>query len=474
MPKSEPVRDLIILGGGAGGLVVASVAAQLGLRVSLIEQHDKLGGDCLHYGCVPSKTLLHSARVASLMRHAARYGLPAVSPQVDIRAINARIRSVIEQIQQHDDPQRFRDYGCEVLFGHARFTDAHHVEVNGQTLRAKRFVIATGSRPAVPPIDGLQQAGYLTHLDMFSLPALPTSMIVLGGGPIGVEMAQAYQRLGTQVTLLEQAPRLVPQEDAEAGAVLQQCLRDDGVVIHTSTSARSVSRSQHVYSVVGDNGERLRAEALLVATGRRANIDDLGLQAAGVASGQQGLIVDRRMRTSQKHIYACGDVCGPYAFTHMAEYQAGIVLSNAVFRWPKKADYRIVPRVIYSDPELAQVGLTAQQASDQGLRVETLRFEFNDIDRALTDHAHAGFCKLIVRKSKILGASIIGAHAGELVHEIALAMKTGAGIGDISATIHAYPTLSQIHRRSVNTAYAPKLFSSRSRQFVKWINRLLP
>ena len=467
-------RDLTIIGGGAGGLVVASVAAQLGLKVTLIEKENKLGGDCLHHGCVPSKTLIHAAKVASLMRRGAEYGLPAIEPEVDLGKVTDHVQSVIDHIQQHDDPERFRGYGCEVIFGAARFLDPHTVQVNDQQIRSRRFVIATGSKPFVPPIDGLAKAGYLTNLDLFSLRTLPTRLVVLGGGPIGLEMAQAFRRLGSQVTVVERLPHLLPQEDPEIADALQSQMAAEGITIHTSTSAERVGREGDHRVVLCDRNRQLDADQILVAVGRRPNVDRLGLDAAGVEVTPKGITVDPRQRTSQKHIYAVGDVCGPYPFTHMAEYQAGIVISNAVFRFPKKTDYRVVPWVTYTDPELARVGLTEQQARGQGIEPTVLRFEFKAIDRALAEVETCGVTKLVTHKGRILGATILGPHAGELIHEIVLAMQTRAKIGDISAAIHAYPTLAQIHRRAVNTAYAPRLFSPGTRRLVALINRLLP
>ncbi len=467
-------RDLIIIGGGAGGLVVASVAAQLGLKVTLIEKNEQLGGDCLHTGCVPSKALIHAARVASLMRRAGEFGLDAVEPAVDLGRVMDHVRSVIEHIQQHDDPQRFRDYGCEVLFGAAEFIDAHTVGVNGQHLQGRRFVIATGSRPFVPPIEGLEQADYLTNENLFSLRDLPHRLLVLGGGPIGLEMAQAFARLGSAVTVVERLPQLLSQEDPQVADSLRKKLESEGLVIHTSLAAEAVSVDKGIRTVKCSGGLTLEADQLLVAVGRRPNVEALGLEAAGVTTGPHGIEVDRRLRTSQKHIFACGDVCGPYPFTHMAEYQAGIVISNAVFRFPKKTDYRVVPWVTYTDPELARAGLTEQQAREQGIDAQVLSFPFSGIDRALAAVETWGEARFVTHKGRILGASILGPHAGELIHEIALAMKTGAKIGDISATIHAYPTLAQVHRRTVNSYYGEKLFSARTRQLVHWINRLLP
>lgn len=472
---STEKKDLVIIGGGAGGLVVASVASQLGLKVTLIEKEQKMGGDCLHHGCVPSKTLIRSAKVASLMRRAQEFGLPETDFDVDLAKVNERVQSVIDQIQPHDDPERFREYGCEVLVGEAaEFIDPHSVRVGDRVIHGRRFVIATGSRPFIPPIDGLEQAGYLTNLDIFSLKQLPQKLVVLGGGPIGLEMAQAFSRLGSQVTVVEMLPHLLPQEDPEISDALRAVLEQEGITIHTGTSAERVRRENDKRIVECSNNITVEADQILVAVGRRANVDNLGLEAAGVEYSERGIQVDARMRTSKKRIYAVGDVCGPYPFTHMAEYQAGIIISNAVFRFPKKADYRVVPWVTYTDPELARVGITEQQAEEKGIEPTVLKFPFKDVDRALTDNETDGIVKLITHKGRILGASILGPHGGELLQEIVFAMKAGAKIGAISATIHAYPTLSQVNRRAVNTAYVPKLFSASTRQIVRWINRLLP
>jgi len=468
-------RDLVIIGGGAGGLVVASVAAQLGLKVTLIEKENKLGGDCLHYGCVPSKTLIHTAKVASLMRRGAEFGLDAVDPKVDLGMVNDHVQSVIDHIQHHDDPDRFRDYGCEVLLGEgAEFISPHEVRVGEQVIKGKRFLIATGTRPFIPPIPGLEETGFITNLDLFSLQSLPKRLVVLGGGPIGLEMGQALARLGSQVTIIDLSAHVLPQEDPELADALQEVLTTEGMTFHTSIQAQHIYKNNDAVMIECQDGLELTTDQILVATGRQPNLEGLGLEVAGVQYTRQGITVDRRQRTSQKHIYACGDICGPYAFTHMAEYQAGIVISNAVFRFPKKTNYRVVPWVTYTDPELARVGLTEQQARDQGIEPMVLRFSFKDIDRALAEVETDGFSKLITHKGRILGASILGPHAGELIHEIVLAMQTGTKISDISSAIHAYPTLAQIHKRVVNTVYAPKLFSTGTRKFVKWINRLLP
>ncbi len=468
-------RDLVIIGGGAAGLVVASVAAQLGLAVTLIERGERLGGDCLHTGCVPSKSLLHAARVAYTVRHAAGAGLEAALSPVDLGRVMDRVHAVIDRIQEHDDPERFRGYGCEVLLGEAaRFVSPHEVEVGGRRIRGRRFVIATGSRPVVPPVPGLEAAAPLTNENVFALRELPRRLVVLGAGPVGLELGQAFARLGSRVTVIERLEGLLPQGEPALAAALRQRLEAEGMVFLTGTTVESVTPGADGQVVLCSDGRTIEADRILVAAGRRPDVAGLGLDAAGVAAGPHGIRVDRRLRTTQRHIYACGDVCGPYAFTHMAEYQAGIVIGNAVFRLPRRADYRVVPQVIYTDPEYAQVGLTEHQARARGLDPVVLEFSFSGIDRALTDDESWGGMRLITRRGHILGASLLGPRAGELIHEVALAMKAGATVGDLSATIHAYPTLAQIHRRTANTFYAGKLFSPATRRLVKWLNRLLP
>lgn len=472
-------RDLLVLGGGVGGLVTASVASQLGLKVTLIEARDRLGGDCLHTGCVPSKALLHCARLIHQQRQAAAHGLTTAPESVDIAAVNAYIHSVIDTLQRHDDPERFRSYGCEVLFGAGRFAGPSLVEINGELRKGRRIVIATGSAPFVPPIDGLADAGFLTNEAMFSLDTLPEHLAVLGGGPIGIEMAQAFRRLGSRVTVLVRGDTILPNDDPELTALMQRRLVEEGVEFIRDCELLRVDKAvdgQRRLTLRLSSGDesQLAVDQLLVATGRIANTKGLELARAGIEVDRQGIVVDRHLRTSNRRVFACGDVCGPYRFTHMAEYQAGIVISNALFRFPRRVDYSQFPWVTYTDPELAGVGLSEQQAMEQGLDVEVLRFPFDRVDRAVVEDSTLGLTKFVVRKGKILGASILGPNAGELLHEIVLAMKGGIGIGSISTAIHAYPTLSQIHRRTVNTHYSSKLFSPMSRQLVKWLNRLLP
>ena len=455
--------------------MVASVAAQLGQTVTLVEKSDRLGGDCLHHGCVPSKAFIHAAKVAALIRRAAQFGLPEQTLPVDLAAVNERVQQVIDRIQDHDDPERFRGYGCEVLLGKAAtFVSPRELRVGEKSVYARRFVIATGSRPAVPGVPGLESAGYLTNLDVFSLRALPRHLVVLGGGPIGVELAQAFGRLGSRVTIVERLTQLLPTEDSELCAMLRDCLESEGISVRTGTEVERVELRGKTKIVYCSGAVDLEADAILVAAGRRPNVESLGLEAAGVRYGTGGIEVDGRLRSSQHHIYACGDVCGPHAFTHVAEYQAGIIISNAVFRLRRRVDYRVVPRVTFSDPELAQVGLSESEARGRGIDPKILHFPFSQIDRALAEREEQGMLKLVTHRGKLLGASMLGPHAGELIHEMALAMKSGASVATIASTIHAYPTLAQIHRRTANTAFAQTLFSPATRHLVRWLQRLIP
>ena len=467
-------QDLVVIGGGPGGLVVASVAAQVGLRVTLIEKSERLGGDCLHSGCVPSKTFIHMARTAHIARRGAASGLLSVMPDIDYGKVIDRVEDVINRIQQHDDPERFRSYGCDVRFGTARFISPHEVTVDDEIISGRRFVIATGSMPAIPPIPLLEQTGFETNETIFKRRSLPEHLAVIGGGPVGVELAQAFSRLGSQVSLIEAADRLLMHEDEQTSLLLRQALEEEGIHINTATQVSGVRREGDARQIALADGRTVECERILVATGRRPAVHGLGLEEAGVEFGRQGIRVDRRLRTSQKHIYAVGDVCGPYQFTHMAEYQAGIALANIVFRTPKKTDYRVVPRVVYTDPEVASVGLTEAEAKKNGIKYHTAEFEMARIDRAITDGQTQGRARLLISKGCIAGASLVGPHAGELIHELALAMQVNTKVKDIAAMIHAYPTYAQIHRRAINTSYAHLLQSKKVRMLVWVLNRLLP
>jgi pyruvate/2-oxoglutarate dehydrogenase complex dihydrolipoamide dehydrogenase (E3) component len=469
--------DLVVIGGGSGGLSVASVAGRLGLRVALVEAAGELGGECLHTGCVPSKTLLRSARVAQLMRRGADFGLTPRDPGVDMAAVSRRVRTVVERLQAHDDPARFRSYGVEVVFATARFLDPHRVQAGERVLRGRRFVLATGSAPAVPPIPGLAEAGYWTNEAIFGVSETPARLAVIGAGPVGVEMAQAFARLGWQVSLLEAGGRILPAEDAEAGDTLAAALAAEGLTVRTGAPVAEV-----VPGADGD-GHRLRlegggevaADRILVATGRQPVTAGLDLAAAGVTlTGAGAVAVDRRQRTAARHIFAVGDVCGPYQFSHLANYQAGVVVRNAVFRLPARADLTALPRVTYSDPELAQVGLTAAEAQQRFADAEVHRADFGDLDRAVAEGEATGFAKLVFWRGRIVGATVMGPHAGEVLPQLVQAVRGRLKPADIAGAIHAYPTLAEIAKRAVEKYYGERLFRPRVTTLVRWINRLLP
>ena len=474
MKQTAGKQDLVVIGGGPGGLVVASVAAQTGLRVTLVEKSQRLGGDCLHTGCIPSKTLIHAARTVHAARTGFREGLLDAMPGIDFSAAIDTVNRAIETIQAHDDPERFRGYGCDVRFGKAKFTTSQTVSVDEEVITGRRFVIATGSWPAVPPIPGLEEAGFETSDTIFSRRDLPRQLAVIGGGPVGVELAQAFARFGSRVTLVEMGERLLAGEDPDVSAELRTLLEQDGIQIITGARITMVHRAGESRQLMLEDKGTVECDRILVAAGRRPAAHGLGLEAAGVEFGAAGISVDARLRTTQKHIFAIGDVCGPYRLTHMAEYQAGIALANIVFRVPRKADYRVVPRVVYSDPETAAVGLTQSAADRQGITYDIVRFPMSRVDRAITDNARAGFAKILVSKGRICGASLIGPHAGELIHELALAMRVKAKVREITELVHAYPTYAQINRRAIINSQAPLLQTRRVRLLVWLLQRLIP
>lgn len=463
-------RDLVVIGGGAGGLVVASVAAQLGLDVVIVNKQQAMGGDCLHYGCVPSKALIKSAAIAHKFSHADRWGLPAVKPKIDMLAVNQSIKNAIDTIQPHDSQQRFESLGCEVIIGEAAFTSSATIEVEGRKIEANYFVVATGSSAFIPAIKGLQQIKFLTNEDMYSLPSLPESMIVLGGGAIGVEMAQAYARLGTKVSIVEQAPRLLPAMDEEISAILSAILTEEGISIHLNSEVLEVADSGAVKQLMLKNGEKHLAQSLLVAVGRRPELNALNLKVAAVGFDEQGIKVNKRMQTSNKKIYACGDVTGGMPLTHVAELQAGIVIANMIFKIPKKISYKVVPSVVYTEPEVAQVGLSVEQCM-QLKKAEVHQFEVSQLDRAITDNTKAGLAKILTSRGRVVGAHVIAPHAGELIHELALAIQENLKISKLSSLVHAYPTYSQLNKRLAGQYYKDRLFNPFTKKIVAVLNR---
>lgn len=465
--------DLCVIGGGSGGLVVAAGGAALGAKVALIEKN-RLGGDCLWSGCVPSKALLHTANIAQRMRTANTCGLSSHDPAVDLAAVMAHVRDVIGAIEPHDSPERFRAMGIEVIFGAGRFRDRRCFEIDGRSLTARHFVVATGSRPAVPPLPGLDGIPYLTNENVFDLRVPVPELIVLGGGPVGVELAQAFVRLGSRVHLIERGPQLLPAEDRDVAAVVEHSLRREGVQFYLDSEAVRVTYDAGIVRLFAKNAadteHAIAGTHLLIATGRRANSEALGLDAAGVRRDARGHIAtDERLRTSARHIYACGDVTGRHLFTHVAEHHAGVILRNALFRLPAKIERRVVPWCTYSDPEVARVGLSEREARQRGVAHEVHTFPFHGIDRAHTDGATVGHAKTLTdRTGRLLGAALVGPRAGELIHEYVLALTHHIHARDLSKTMHIYPTLSQINRRVADEHMKARLTPAAK----KWIKRL--
>ena len=455
--------DIVAIGGGTAGLVTAAGSAGLGARAALIER-DRLGGDCLWTGCVPSKALISSARVAHRFREAAGHGLQAVQPVVDGAEVLASVRAVRAEIEPHDDPERFRAMGVDVVEGAARFVSPHEVDVDGRRIRGRRFVIATGSRAAVPPIQGLEEAGYFTHAEAFDRDSIPGSLAVIGGGPIGVELAQAFRRLGSEVTLVELLDHLMVREEPELAELLTDRLRAEGIRVRTGWIATAVERRGNRRRVTiapaageagdgnGVEGETFDVDEVLVAAGRVPNTEDLGLDAAGVATSKGWVTVDSKLRTSRRHIFAAGDVIGGFLFTHVADHEARTVVQNALFPVRANIDYGVIPWCTYSDPELAHVGLGESEAREEhGSVVSAHVHDLANLDRAITERAAEGRVKIVVGKGgAILGAHILAPGAGTMISEIALAMKAGVKLGTLASLVHPYPTMSEGVKRTAD------------------------
>ena len=464
--------DIVVIGGGAGGLVVAAGGAALGAKVALVEKH-KMGGDCLNYGCVPSKTLLKSARVAHLMRTAADYNIPPHVPAPDIAHVMERVAAVIAGIAPTDSPERFRGLGVDVILGDGKFIAPDCFEVGGRKLTARTFVIATGSRPGVPPIPGLGDVPYLTNETVFNLREQVPGLLIIGGGPIGCEMAQAFCRLGARVTVVDMADRILPREDADVSDVVRRQLENEGVRFHFNASIVRVEGGRHEIRMHIKDGagaeSTLQATHLLVAAGRRANVEGLGLERAGIALDQGRIACDATLRTTNPRVYLCGDVAGGLQFTHVAGHHAGILLRQAIFRmrWAKPSVH--VPWCTYTDPELARFGLSESEAIKSGVAHRVYRFGFDEIDRARAEGETEGFAKVITDpKGRILGAAIVGPHAGEVIHEYVLAVNKGLNLKELSAIIHIYPTFAEINKRVADQ----RLKEGLTPQSKAWIQRL--
>jgi pyruvate/2-oxoglutarate dehydrogenase complex dihydrolipoamide dehydrogenase (E3) component len=452
-PRPARRYNLVVVGAGTAGLVAAIGAAGLGAKVALVER-ELMGGDCLNVGCVPSKALLRAARAWADVRSAGAYGV-RVPPgaRVDFPAVMERMRRLRARLSATDAAARYRDLGVDVFLGVGHFSGRDTVEVGGATLAFRKAVIATGARATGPPIPGLGEAGYLTNETVFGLTELPGRLAVIGAGPIGCELSQAFARFGAQVTLLEAAPGILPREDRDAAAIVEGALREDGVRIVTGATIARVERGDDggtVLRLTGDAAEPLVVDRILVGAGRAANVEDLGVEAAGVvADPATGVRVDDHLRTTNARIFAAGDVCSALRFTHHADFQARIVIRNALFLGRARASALTVPWCTYTDPEIAHVGLGASEAAARGIRVRTLVQDLADVDRAILDGAERGFVKIHVREGgdRIVGATIVARHAGEMLPELTLAVAHGLGLAKIAGTIHAYPTQAEAIRR---------------------------
>jgi len=470
--------DIGIIGGGAAGLTVASGAAQLGAKTLLVEKEKELGGDCLHFGCVPSKTLIRTAQAYHTIKNSQAFGLPSVEiPPVDFTKVKERIQSVIATIQKHDSEERFCSLGAKVQFGEPSFVDEHAVRLNGEIVSAKTWVIATGSSPDSPPIEGLDKTPYITNKEIFSLDRLPESMIILGAGPIAAEMAQAFCRLGTKVSVVQRSGQILTKEDKDMADELMQVLAAEGVTFHLNTSVLGVRDlgGQKEVSVKDKEGKttNLTAERILVAMGRDPNIRGLNLEGIGVEFDRKGVKVDERMRTSQKHVYAAGDVTGKLQFTHAAGYEGGIVVSNAIFHLPRKANYTFLPWCTYTDPELASIGMNEKAAKEAGIEYSVFTEPFKANDRSLAEGERVGNIKMLLDKSqKPIGVQILGPQAGELLSEWVAVLNGRVKLSTLASAIHPYPTLGEINKRVAGDYLSPKIFSDRVRKGLKFFFHL--
>ena len=470
--------NLLVIGAGSAGLVSAYIGSAVKAKVAIVEKH-RMGGDCLNTGCVPSKALLRTARLLAEARDSQRYGIERMDVQFDFADAMQRVQDVIARIEPNDSVERYRGLGVEVIQGEARIVTPWEVEVDGRRLSARSLILATGARPLVPPIPGLDQAEYLTSDTLWGLRTLPTRLLVLGGGPIGCELSQAFARLGSTVIQVEMAPRLLQREDGDAAAAVTARLRDEGVNVATSHKALRVESDASGKRLVCENeGKEVAFEfdVLLLALGRQANVEGFGLEELGVRLTERKTIeADELLRTNFPNIHVCGDATGPYQFTHVASHQAWYAAVNALLApfWSFDVDYRVIPWATFTEPEVARVGLSEDEALERGIEVEVTRYGIEDLDRAIADGADEGFVKVLTApgKDKILGATIVGAHAAELLAELVLAMKHGIGLNKLLGTIHIYPTMSEANKYVAGNwkrAHAPQAALLWAQRFFAW------
>lgn len=466
--------DVCVIGAGSGGLSFAAGAAQMGAKVVLLEGH-KMGGDCLNYGCVPSKALLAAGKVAYSRQTGAALGVAPADAQVDFAAAKDYVRRVIAGIEPHDSQERFEGLGVRVIRDFGRFVSQTEVKAGDRVIKARRFVVATGSRAFVPQIPGLEAVPHFTNETIFDLDDRPEHLIIIGGGPIGMEMAQAHRRLGSEVTVIE-ADRVLNRDDPELAQVVTDSLRDDGVTLLEGQGAVQVTHDGDAINVNLTNGKTVSGSHLLIAVGRSPNIDSLDLDAAGVAYTRAGITVDAGLRSTNRRVFAIGDVAGQGQFTHLAGYHAGIVIRPILLGLPAKARADHVPRVTYTDPELAQIGLTEAEArAAHGTRLTVARFDFGENDRARAEGKTAGLIKVMVVKGKPVGVSIVGPQAGEMIGLWALVMANGLKMSAVAATVLPYPTLGEVNKRAAGAYFSPKLFDSPTlKALVRFVQRVLP
>ena len=465
--------DLLVIGAGSGGLSVAAGAAQMGADVTLLEGH-KMGGDCLNYGCVPSKALLAAGNAAHAMGAGAEMGITPVAPEIDYAAAKDHVMRVIDQIAPVDSQERFESLGVRVIREYGRFTGPRSVQAGDTEITTRRIVIATGSSPQVPPIPGLDTVPYLTNETLFELREKPGHLLIIGGGPIGMEMAQAHRRLGCAVTVIE-AAKALGQDDPELAAIALEALRGEGAEIVEGAAAEKVSGGAGQITVDTPKGA-FTGSHLLVAVGRKPNIDRLDLHKAGIEASRAGITVDDRLRTTNRKVFAIGDVAGGMQFTHVAGYHAGLIVRQALFGLPTKVKTGHIPRATYTDPEIAQVGLTEAEARDKyGDRLEVARFDYAHNDRAIAMRRTTGLIKVMVVKGRPVGASIVGHQAGELIATWSLAIANGVKMAGMSAMIAPYPTIAELNKRAAGAYFSPKLFDNLTvKRVVRLVQRLLP
>ncbi len=451
--------DILIIGAGSAGLSLAAGASQMGADVVLLEGH-KMGGDCLNYGCVPSKALIASGKAAYDQQHAAQFGVANAGGEADYAAAMAHVAGVIAQIAPVDSQERFEGFGVNVIREFGRFISDSEVQAGDTVITARRIVIATGSSPFVPPIKGLDGVPYLTNETLFDLREKPDHLLIIGGGPIGMEMAQAHLRLGCKVTVIE-GDKALGKDDPELAEIVLQTLRDEGVVIEEGAKAQEIRGQKGAIEVVAEDGRIFKGSHLLVAVGRKANTEKLDLEKAGIEPTRQGVKVDESLRTTNRRVYAIGDVAGGLQFTHVAGYHAGVIIRSMLFGLPSKAKTSHIPWATYTSPELSQVGQTEAQArAAHGDKLEVVRFHYNHNDRAIAERKTTGLIKVMVIKGRPVGVSIVGYQAGELINLWALTLANNMKMSQIAAMVAPYPTIGEINKRAAGAYFSPRLFDS--------------